>query len=156
MKEKPPKKENAERISMTLPRSTLTQFDNMIENRGFSNRSQAITEIINKEIVEFSSQRGNAVMAGAITLFYAHSRSGLPARLARIQRDHIAEVISSLHVQLENDHTMEVILVQGPATKLRKIADELITCKGVKTGNLNLTTAILPPIHEKKPRPAKN
>lgn len=134
---------------MTLPKSTLEQLDSMIENRGFSNRSQAITEIINKEIVAHNSEQEDAVMAGAITLFYAHSRSGLPAKLARIQRDHIAEVISSLHVQLENDHTMEVILVQGPAKKLRRIADNLITCKGVKTGNLNLTTAILPPIYSK-------
>lgn len=134
---------------MTLPKSTLEQLDTMIGDRGFSNRSQAITEIFNKEIVAHNSQQGVAVMAGVITLFYAHSRPGLPAKLARIQRDHIAEVISSLHVQLENDDTMEVILVQGPAKKLRKIADNLITCKGVKTGNLNLTTAILPPIHSK-------
>ncbi len=143
------KKDTAERISMTLPKSTLKQLDTMIEDRGFSNRSQAITEIINKEIVAHSSEQGNAVMAGAITLFYAHSRPGLPAKLARIQREHIAEVISSLHVQLENDHTMEVILVQGPANKLRLIADNMITCKGVKTGSLNLTTAILPPIYSK-------
>ena len=135
---------------MTLPKSTLNQLDGMVQERGFANRSQAVTEIINKEIVAYNSQSGDAVMAGTITLFYAHSRSGLAARLAQIQRDHIAEVISSLHVQLENDHTMEVILVQGPATKLRRIANELTTSKGVKTGHLNLTTAILPPIHQKR------
>lgn len=144
------KKDTAERISMTLPKSTLEQLDSMVEKRGFSNRSQAVTEIINKEIVAHNSELGDSVMAGTITLFYAHSRSGLPGRLAQIQRDNIAEVISSLHVQLENDHTMEVILVQGLASKLRRIADDLTTCKGVKTGNLNLTTAILPPIHGKK------
>lgn len=135
---------------MTLPKSTLEQLDSMVAKRGFSNRSQAVTEIINKEIVAHNSELGDYVMAGTITLFYSHSRSGLPGQLAQIQRDHIAEVISSLHVQLENDHTMEVILVQGPASKLRRIGDDLITCKGVKTGNLNLTTAILPPIHSKK------
>ena len=134
---------------MTLPGSTLSQLDRMITQRGFANRSQAVTEIINKEIVSYNSQLGQSVMAGTITLFYDHARSGLPGKLAQIQRDHIAEVISSLHVQLENEHTMEVILVQGPAAKLRQIADELITCKGVKTGSLNLTTAILPPIHHK-------
>ncbi|MEM9158656.1 MAG: nickel-responsive transcriptional regulator NikR [Verrucomicrobiota bacterium] len=143
------RKDTTERISMTLPHSTLEQLDSMVERRGFSNRSQAITEIINKEIVEYNKRLDSTVMAGTITLFYAHSRAGLPGRLAQIQRDHIEEVISSLHVQLENDHTMEVILVQGPANKLREIADALITCKGVKTGSLNLTTAILPPLHQK-------
>ncbi len=143
------KKDTTERISMTLPKSTLVQLDSMVQRRGFANRSQAITEILNKEIVEYNQQVEDAVMAGTITLFYSQARSGLPGRLAQIQREHIAEVISSLHVQLENDHTMEVILVQGPANRLRSIADELITCKGVKTGNLNLTSAILPPLHSK-------
>ncbi|MGK0239592.1 MAG: CopG family nickel-responsive transcriptional regulator [Candidatus Pelagisphaera sp.] len=143
------KKDTAERISMTLPASTLEQLDTMIEQRGFSNRSQAITEVIHKEIVAYNSQLGDSIMAGTITLFYSQSRSALAGRLAQIQRDYISEVISSLHVQLENEHTMEVILVQGPGNKLRQIADSLITCKGVKTGSLNLSTAILPPIHSK-------
>lgn len=135
---------------MTLPKSTLDQLDVMVEGRGFSNRSQALTEIINKEIVSYKKRLDDSVMAGTITLFYSQSRAGLASKLAQIQRDYIAEVISSLHVQLENEHTMEVILVQGPANRLRKIADDLTTCKGVKTGNLNLTTAILPPIHGKQ------
>ena len=142
--------DTTERISMTLPRSTLDQLDSMVDQRGFANRSQAITEIINKELVEYNTPIDESVMAGTITLFYNHSRSGLAARLTHIQREHIDEVISSLHVQLENNHTMEVILVQGPAARLREIADSLITCKGVKTGNLNLTTSILPPIHAKR------
>jgi CopG family nickel-responsive transcriptional regulator len=66
--------------------------------------------------------------------------------LTDIQHRHIAEVISSLHVNLERHHTMEVILVQGQADKLKAIADELITCKGVKTGKLQLSTAVLPPL----------
>jgi len=144
------RRDTTERISMTLPKSTLEQLDAMVEQRGFSNRSQAITEIINKEIVEYKTPFDDSIMAGTITLFYNHSRFGLASRLIQIQRDNIDEVISSLHVQLENNQTMEVILVQGPATRLREIADSLITCKGVKTGNLNLTTSILPPIHSKK------
>ena len=142
-------KDTVERISMTLPKSTLKQLDEMLEQRGFSNRSQAITEIINRDIVANNSQRGDSIMAGTITLFYDHSRSGLSGRLAQIQQDHITEVISSIHVQLESSQRMEVVLVKGPASRLRRIFDALITCKGVKTGNLNLTTAALTPIHTK-------
>ncbi|MDQ8180567.1 nickel-responsive transcriptional regulator NikR [Pelagicoccus sp. SDUM812005] len=145
-----PKKETTERISMTLPQSTLKQLDSMVESRGYANRSQGITEIINRELVKHNQRYDDTVMAGTITLFYAQTRNNLAGRLAQIQRDHVAEVISSLHVQLENNHTMEVILVQGPASKLRIIADELITCKGVKNGSLNLSTTILPPLHQNK------
>jgi len=144
------KQDTTERISMTLPKSTLLQLDSMVTARGYANRSKAITEIINRELVEHDQQRDDTVMAGTITLFYAQTRNNLSGRLAQIQRENVAEVISSLHVQLENNHTMEVILVQGPAKKLRQIADELITCKGVKNGSLNLSTTILPPLHQNR------
>ncbi|MBC2608183.1 nickel-responsive transcriptional regulator NikR [Pelagicoccus albus] len=139
----------AERVSVTIPRSVLAKFDSVLEQRGFSNRSQAIAEILNREIIDASSEEVDQVMAGTITIFYSTLRNNLQSTLSKIQRKHIAEVISSLHVQLENDHIMEVLVVQGPAWKLRDIANELITCKGVKTGNLNLSSTIIPPLHQK-------
>ena len=142
-------KDNTERVSFTIPRSVLSQFDRLLLQRGFASRSQAITEILNREIIKANRQEGDQVMAGTITLFYSTRRNTLQSTLSRIQRRHIDEVISSLHVQLEDAHTMEVLVVQGPASKLRSIADELITCKGVKTGELNLSSTIIPPLHPK-------
>ncbi|MDQ8202087.1 nickel-responsive transcriptional regulator NikR [Pelagicoccus sp. SDUM812003] len=140
----------AERVSITIPRSVLAKFDSMLAQRGFANRSQAITEILNREIIEASSDQEDQVMAGTITLFYNTRRNNLLGTLSKIQRKHLAEVISSLHVQLENDHIMEVLVVQGPSQTLRSIANELITCKGVKTGKLNLSSTIMPPLHQKQ------
>lgn len=139
----------AERVSITIPRSVLTRFDSMLASRGFANRSQAITEILNREIIETSADQDEQIMAGTITLFYSTLRNNLQSTLSKIQRKHLAEVISSLHVQLENDHIMEVLVVQGPSEKLRSISNELITCKGVKTGKLNLSSTIMPPLHQK-------
>ncbi|MDQ8185468.1 nickel-responsive transcriptional regulator NikR [Pelagicoccus sp. SDUM812002] len=139
----------AERVSITIPRSVLAKFDSMLTQRGFANRSQAITEILNREIIEASADHDEQIMAGTITLFYSTRRNNLQSTLSRIQRKHLAEVISSLHVQLEDDHIMEVLVVQGPAHKLRSISNELITCKGVKTGKLNLSSTIMPPLHQK-------
>lgn len=138
----------AERVSITIPRSVLAKFDSMLSQRGFANRSQAIAEILNREIIEASAEHGDQVMAGTVTLFYSTRRNNLQSTLSKIQRKHLAEVISSLHVQLEDDHIMEVLVVQGPAQKLRTIANELITCKGVKTGKLNLSSTIMPPLHQ--------
>lgn len=140
------KKENVERISVSIPKSLLTQLDEMVEARGFDSRSQAITEMINTELAGHVEQLGDKVMAGTITLIYDHSKQQLQNRLTEIQHKYIAEVVSSLHVHLENQHTMEVILVQGPADKLKTIADQLITCKGVKTGKLQLTAIVIPPL----------
>ena len=121
----------------------------MAKDRGFENRSQAISEMITQQLADHHSQRGNALMAGTITLFYDHKKAGLAQQLADIQYEHINEVISSLHVLLEQRNTMEVILVQGPARTLRQIANKLIACKGVSTGRLTLTGTVMPPIHAK-------
>jgi CopG family transcriptional regulator, nickel-responsive regulator len=140
------KKDSVERISISLPKTLLAQLDSMIGQRGFDSRSRAIAEMINAQLAEHGEIQGTQIMAGTITLIYDHSKANLQSQLSDIQHRHIAEVISSLHVHLERHHTMEVILVQGTANKLKAIANELITCKGVKTGKLQLSTAVMPPL----------
>lgn len=135
------------RISVSLPEPLLRQLDNMVSVRGFESRSQAIAEMINQQLVEHKQQLGEEIMAGTITLVYDHSTPGLQKQLADLQHEYLSEVISSLHVHLMHAHTMEVILVQGPATRLQSIADQMVTCRGVITGRLQVTTAIIPPVH---------
>lgn len=142
-----PKTDPVERISISLPRSLLHQLDRMVGRRGFGSRSQAVAEMIAAEISEHDRELGESIMTGTITLLYNNESAALKRRLADIQHAHIDEVIGSLHILLEQGHTMEVILVQGPAIKLKEIADELTTCKGVQQGKLHLTSTIIPPIH---------
>jgi len=139
----------SERISISLPAPLVRELDKLVVARGFHNRSQAVREMIHQQLSQHAQSNGNQILAGTITLFYNDVKSQLRTKLAEIQRKHIDEVISSQHIQLENHHTMEVLLVQGPADALRAIADELVSCKGVATGGLNLTSTVLPPLHAK-------
>lgn len=140
------------RISISLPEELLTDLDRMVCGRGFESRSQAISDMINQQLVEHKRQNGDEVMAGTVTLLYDHSTRGLQKQLADLQHQHIDEVISSLHVHLMHNQTMEVILVQGPAQKLQAIADEMITLRGVITGRMQLMAALMPPLHAPPPR----
>ena len=144
------KKNLAERISISLPGPLARRLDDLVEARGFANRSQAIRKMITTQLNQVLAESGSEIMAGTITIFYDETKPNLRQKLAQIQRDHIDEVISSQHVLLENNHTMEVLLVQGPARRLHEIADELVHCKGVTTGGLNLSSTVLPPIHVKQ------
>ena len=90
-------------------------------------------------------------MAGTITLLYNRATRGLQGRLADLQYQNIAEVISSLHVHLTEDRMLEVLLVQGPAAKLQAIANEMIALRGVVTGRLQLLAAAIPPLHAPAP-----
>ena len=150
----PPAKPTAslQRMSVTIPESLLRSLDQMVTDRGFENRSQAVAELIHERVVEHQQDTGNEVMAGSITLFYDQTKNNLLTQLAELQRQHVAEVISSLHVQLEQNFMMEVILVQGPAQKLKQITHALVACKGVKAGKLTLTNLVLPPLHNKPVR----
>ncbi|MDR2637772.1 MAG: nickel-responsive transcriptional regulator NikR, partial [Zoogloeaceae bacterium] len=98
-------------------------------------------------LIEHKRQLGDEIMAGTITVFYNRATRGLQKRLSDLQYRHIAEVISSLHVSLEAQRTMEVILVQGPARKLQSIANEITALKGVIASRLQLVAAIIPPLH---------
>jgi CopG family nickel-responsive transcriptional regulator len=138
--------DNSHRITISIPGQVFRQFEEVMDERGFHNRSQAIAEVLSQHVSDYYSLKGNRLMAGTITLFYDHKRPGLKQQIADIQHENIREVISSLHVLLENSNTMEVILVQGPAKRLRQIANRLLACKGVVAGRLNLTRTLLPPI----------
>ncbi len=135
------------RISISLPEKLLTELDGMVASRGYASRSQAVNEMLHQVLLEHSRELGDGIMVGTITLFYDNSVPGLQKQLADLQFQHIDEVISSLHVHLMHNQTMEVILVQGPAKKLQAIADEMVTRRGVISGRMNLITALIPQVH---------
>lgn len=136
-----------ERITISLPREVFSRLDRMVRGRGYANRSQAVADMIGSRWVEHAGEDDARVMAGTITLVYDQSRRNLATRLLQIQRRFLAEVVSSQRVQLERGHMLEVVLVQGPARTLRRIADRFVACKGVTQCELVLTTHVLPPLH---------
>ncbi|MGB8364422.1 MAG: nickel-responsive transcriptional regulator NikR [Rhizomicrobium sp.] len=135
------------RISMSLSEDLLTDLDCMVVERGFESRSHAISEILYQSLIEYKCERGNEVTVGIITLFYDNSVPGLQKQLADLQFQHIDEVISSLHVHLMHNQTMEVVLVQGPALSLQVIADEMTSRRGVISGKMHLIAALIPQLH---------
>lgn len=144
--------EKIHRVTISLPADLHDELDMLVEARQMGSRSQAICEMIRAHLVEHSASLGSEIMMGTIQLVYDQSVPSLHSRLAKIQREHIAEVISSYHVLLERESALEVILVQGPADTLRAIANKMISCRGVLNGHLHLSTNLLPPLHKRPGR----
>lgn len=140
-------KQPVSRISVSLPEQLLRELDELVEQRGFESRSQALGSMINQHVTEHRCEVGEEIMAGTINLVYDHTTPGLQKQLADLQHYYIDEVISSLHVHLMHAKTMEVILVQGPATKLKLIADKMEACRGVIYGKLQMSASLLPQVH---------
>jgi CopG family nickel-responsive transcriptional regulator len=134
------KEEQVARFSVSLPPQLLRQMDVMAREKGYVNRSQAIADMIRAQLVEHRQKSGTAEIAGTITLVYDHHKQHVQATLTDIQHDHHSVIVSTLHVHLDHDNCLEVLVVRGRADIIKKIADELTTAKGVKHGKLTVTT----------------
>ncbi len=130
----------ATRISISLPPQLAEQLDSMVKEKGYDNRSLAVADMVRAQLVEHRQNAGQGEIAGTITLVYDHHKQHVQATLTDIQHDHHAAIISTLHVHLDHDNCLEVLVVRGKASLVKRIADELIAAKGVKHGKLTVTT----------------
>lgn len=141
------------RLSISIPAELFAELDAMVTERDVANRSQMIAELIRKELAEHSArERPETVLAGTITLIYRAESGRVRQALAQVQSDFIPEIISSQHVFLEDDQSLEVLLVQGSALRLHRLCDALRKIRGVQQARLVTTTALLPPLSSKESR----
>lgn len=129
------------RIGVAIEEDLLEQFDRLIEARGYTNRSEAFRDLIRKELVEERAQQPDAEVMGSLTLVYDHHVRMLSERLLDLQHEHHDSILSTLHVHLDHDNCLEVLLIRGASKNVHAIADALISTKGVKHGQLTVTAA---------------
>lgn len=135
------------RLSISLPAELFAELDAMVSEREVANRSQMIAELIRQELAEHSArERPETVLAGTITLIYRADSGRVRHALAQVQMTFIPEIISSQHIFLEDDQSLEVLLVQGTALRLHNLCDALRKIRGVQQTRLVTTTALLPPL----------
>lgn len=127
------------RFGISLDEQLLFNFDQLIEQKKYTNRSEAIRDLIRTSLVENKSESTEEAI-GTVTLIYNHHVRDLSDKLTEQQHSHHDHIISSLHVHLDAHNCLEVLVVRGTAQEIRQIADELIGVKGVKHGKLVMTT----------------
>ena len=128
------------RFGVSLSEKLLAEFDRLIDEKGYTNRSEAIRDLIREKLVEEEWQAGTEEVAGTVSLVYDHHILDLPKRLTDIQHDHHDMVLSTLHVHLDHYNCLEVLLLKGPANEVRELGEKLASTKGVKHGKFALTT----------------
>jgi CopG family transcriptional regulator, nickel-responsive regulator len=129
------------RIGVAIDSDLLAKFDKYISGRGYPTRSEAFRDLIRDKLVEKAWQAPNEEVVGTVTLVYDHHVRLLNEKLTDIQHDAYHSILSTMHVHLDHDNCLEVIIVRGKATDVRRVADALITMKGVKHGNLTVTSS---------------
>lgn len=128
------------RFGLAVNAALLDEFDAAVKEEGYQNRSEAIRDLVRAHLVEREWERGDQEVVGTVTLVYDHHAKGLGELLVDIQHDHESMVISTLHVHLDRDNCLEVLVVRGKAGPVRSLAERLISVKGVKHGRLTTTS----------------
>jgi len=123
------------RFSISLEKELLEELDLYADENNFSNRSQAVRHLIEKNIVEKKWQCNN-VVAGAVVMIYDHHKKDILARSNDIQHNYFDVILSSQHFHLNHDMCFEIIAVKGKAKILTELSDKLISIKGIKHGKL--------------------
>jgi len=128
------------RIGVAIDSDLLARFDQLINGRGYTNRSEAFRDLIRDELVQKAWESSDTEVVGTVTLVYDHHVRMLSEKLTDLQHDHHKNILSTLHVHLDHDNCLEVLIVKGKAGAVQRIADALISTRGVKHGQLTLTT----------------
>jgi CopG family nickel-responsive transcriptional regulator len=128
------------RFGVSIDERLLHRFDELIEQKGYVNRSEAVRDLIRSALVEDQWRRSDEEIVGTVTLVYDHHTRELSHRLTEQQHSHYQSILSTLHVHLDAHHCLEVVVIRGRAEQVRRLADELIGTKGVKHGKLVTST----------------
>lgn len=127
------------RFGVSLDGELLQKLDELIGRKGYTNRSEALRDMIRQSLVQEEWSQGREVV-GAIILVYDHHRRELVNRLTDLQHDFGELIISSQHIHIDHNNCLEIVAVKGDPRKIEDLANRLRAIKGVKHGNLSLGT----------------
>jgi len=127
------------RFGISLDGELSKKFDERIKRKAYTNRSEAIRDLIRQDLVQQEWLQGSEV-AGAITLIYDHHKREVLNKITDIQHDFQQEIISSQHVHLDHHNCLEIIAVKGNPEEVEKLAAMLKAVKGVRHSTLSMST----------------
>ena len=131
-----------ERIGVSLEKELLSMFDKLIAGQGYKSRSEAIRDLVRRQISEERLENPKAKAVAAVFLVYNHHSTKLAESLIALQHAHTLasslQVISSLHVHLDEQDCLEVIIIKGRVGEINKVAENILSMKGVKIGHTNI------------------
>jgi CopG family nickel-responsive transcriptional regulator len=127
------------RFGISLDKDLSKRFDEVIRRKAYTNRSEAIRDLIRQDLVE-QEWLHNGEVAGAITLIYDHHKRELLNKITDIQHDFQKTIISAQHIHLDHYNCLEIIAVKGNPAEVQKLASMLKAVKGVKHSTLSMST----------------
>jgi CopG family nickel-responsive transcriptional regulator len=128
-----------ERVGVSFEPELLIKFDGLIKKKGYTNRSEAIRDLVRKSLIEAEIKTEKGTVIGTLTIIYDHEVGDVTNRLLHLQHHHHSEISSTTHIHIDEHTCLEVLVVRGKAKDVRKLADNINALKGVRHGELVIT-----------------
>jgi len=135
--------EQIERIGVSLEKKLLSAFDELIGEQGYQNRSEAIRDLIRQQLNTRRVSDPKAEAVAVVYLVYDHHSTKLMEKLTDLQHSCLLQIVCSMHIHLDAHDCMEVIVLRGPVGEINKVAENILSKKGVKLGRVNFITTEL-------------
>ncbi|MDP2839977.1 MAG: nickel-responsive transcriptional regulator NikR [Syntrophales bacterium] len=127
------------RFGVSLEKTLLDRFDVLIRAKQYTNRSEALRDLIRKELVQQEWMSGSDVV-GTITLIYDHHKRDVLIRVMDMQHDFQEPIISTQHIHLDHHNCLEIVAARGKAEEVQRLADALKSIKGVRHATLSMSS----------------
>jgi len=136
-------KENVQRFGVSIEPELLKKFDKKIKKEGYSNRSEAIRDLVRKSLIIEKNQDPNTDVIGTLTMIYDHHTGNLTNKLLDLQHDHTNEILTTTHIHIDHHNCLEVLVLKGKIYKVNQLSDNIKSLKGIKHGELVITKSSL-------------
>lgn len=127
------------RFGVSMDEALLQSFDELIKQKGYQNRSEAVRDLVRQALVQKTWEDDEQLVAGSILIFYDHHRKDMMQELTKIQHEIHDSVLATTHFHIDHHNCLEIIVIKGKAGKLREISDQIISLKGVKYGKFTVS-----------------
>ncbi len=127
------------RTGVSIEQDLLDKFDKLIAKRGYSNRSEALRDLI-REMLVSEEVNANKQVVATLSMIYDHHRPELSKKLTEAQHHHHHNVLAATHVHLDEKNCLEVVIMKGAAGEVKHMADHMLSMRGVKHGKLVMTS----------------
>ncbi len=128
------------RFGVSIDQALVKEFDRLIDQKGYANRSEAVRDLMRDSLVDEQWQDSESEVVGVVTVVYDHEQRELSHKLTHIQHHFSQAMVSTLHVHLDEHNCLETVVLKGRSGEIKRVAEQLISAKGVKHGKLVATT----------------
>ncbi len=127
------------RVSLSIEKNLFDRLEKLVKDSGYTNRSEFVRDMIRDRLVENQWGSNRKVLA-TVTLIYDHEKRLLSKRLTHLQHEHFGAVLATTHVHLDRHLCAEMIMIQGPASEIKELAENLGREKGVLHATLSMSS----------------